>query len=106
MLLEAGDVRVVGGEATAGGDDLMAQSGHLGHELTLDLAESGFAVLRENLRDGLAGASLNPFVGIDELVAKLRSQVGEEVFGKRVRFNGLNETNNVIVRSVLATRPV
>ena len=49
----------------------MAQSGHLGHELTLDLAESGFTVLRENLRDGLAGASLNPFVGIDELVAKL-----------------------------------
>lgn len=42
----------------------------------------------------------------DELVAKLRSQLGEEVFGKRVRFNGLNETNNVIVRSVLAARPV
>ena len=41
----------------------------------------------------------------DELVAKLRSQLGEEVFGKRIRFNGLNETNNVIVRSVLASRP-
>jgi anti-sigma regulatory factor (Ser/Thr protein kinase) len=42
----------------------------------------------------------------DELVAKLRTQLGEEVFGKRVRFNGLNETNNVIVRSVLAARAV
>jgi anti-sigma regulatory factor (Ser/Thr protein kinase) len=42
----------------------------------------------------------------DELVAKLRSQLGEEVFSKRIRFNGLNDTNNVIVRSVLAGRPL
>ena len=42
----------------------------------------------------------------DELVAKLRAQMGEEGFGNRIRFNGMNETNNVIVRSVLAQRPV
>lgn len=42
----------------------------------------------------------------DELVAKLRSQLGNEVFDKRIRFHGLNETNSVIVRSVLAERPV
>lgn len=42
----------------------------------------------------------------DELVAKLRTQLGEEEFGKRVRFNGLNETNSVVVRSVLAARAV
>ena len=40
----------------------------------------------------------------DEYIAKLYLQLGAEDFNTRIRIHGMNETNNVIVRSVLAQR--
>jgi hypothetical protein len=40
----------------------------------------------------------------DEYIAKLFLQLGEETFNGRIRLHGMNETNNIIVRSVLSQR--
>jgi hypothetical protein len=40
----------------------------------------------------------------DECIAKLRIQLGSELYGNRIRFNGLNETTTAIIRSALAER--
>ena len=40
----------------------------------------------------------------DEFIAKLYVQLGAEVFNARIRLHGMNETNTVIIRSVLAQR--
>ncbi|MBI3368791.1 MAG: STAS-like domain-containing protein [Burkholderiales bacterium] len=40
----------------------------------------------------------------DEFVAKLQMQLGQSIFNERIRVSGMNETNTVIVRSVLAQR--
>lgn len=40
----------------------------------------------------------------DEYIAKLYLQLGTELFHRRIRLYGMNETNNIIVRSVLGQR--
>lgn len=40
----------------------------------------------------------------DEYIAKLYIQLGEDTFNRRIRLNGMNETNNIIVRCALGQR--
>ncbi len=40
----------------------------------------------------------------DEFIAKLYAQLGDVEFNRRIRFNGINETNTVIVRNALSQR--
>lgn len=40
----------------------------------------------------------------DEYIAKLYLQLGAETFNSRIRLNGMNETNNIIVRCALGQR--
>lgn len=40
----------------------------------------------------------------DEFIAKLYTQLGDAVFNQRIRLNGMNETNTVIVHNALAQR--
>lgn len=69
-------------------------------------------VYTKNLLNETAAQIIIDFEGVgivsssfaDEYIAKLYLQLGAETFNSRIRLNGMNETNNIIVRCALGQR--
>ncbi len=76
------------------------QSGNIARVYTANLLNQNVASVVIDFSDvGIVSSSF-----ADEYIAKLYKQLGSEVFNQRIRLHGMNETNNVIIRSVLAQR--
>jgi hypothetical protein len=72
MFLQAGEVGLTSWQTTASGNHFPAPTHHLRDQLFLELPEIRLPLLREDLRDRFAGALLNHFVCIDEVVVQMR----------------------------------
>ena len=76
------------------------QSGNIARVYTMNLLNQNVASIVIDFSDvGIVSSSF-----ADEYIAKLYKQLGSEVFNQRIRLHGMSETNNVIIRSVLAQR--
>jgi hypothetical protein len=76
------------------------QSGNIARVYTANLLNQNVASVVIDFSDvGIVSSSF-----ADEYIAKLYKQLGPEVFNQRIRLHGMNETNNVIIRSALAQR--
>lgn len=76
------------------------QSGSFARVYTANLLnESAAPILIDFAGVGIVSSSF-----ADEYIAKLYLQLGADTFNSRIRLHGMNETNNVIVRSALSQR--
>ncbi len=66
MTLETGEVRWIGRQTAAGGDEMFRERFQLVNDFGFELAESGFAVLGEDLRNRFADARLDELIRIQK----------------------------------------
>ena len=71
VLLETNQIGRVHGQAAAGGDYAAGASGQFPDESVFQFPKGGFAVLGENLRDALAGARFDEFIGVEKVETQL-----------------------------------
>ena len=67
MSFETGQIVGIDDQAAAGGDDQIFLRAEFLHGFDFGLAKGGFAVFRENFRDGGAGFVFDQFIRIDKL---------------------------------------
>jgi hypothetical protein len=76
------------------------QTGNLARVYTANLLnETSAPIVIDFAGVGIVSSSF-----ADEFIAKLYLQLGAEHFNRRILLHGMNETNNVIIRSALSER--
>jgi hypothetical protein len=89
VLLETAQVGRAHRQSTAGGNHGAIAGGQLFDELTFQFPKSNFAVLRKELRDGLAGAGFDQIIRVEEFKVQL---VGNEpAHGRFARAHEANQ---------------
>lgn len=88
VFFETGEIGRIDRQTSARGNHGLLSRAQFLDELLLQIAECLFAVLRENIADGFAGARLDEFVRVEELEMKMVRDKASDG-----RFAGAHETN-------------